>query len=74
MRAGLQGGALALLALRYSMKLAGVLALSTYLPMVSSPPLVSKQNIPTPVLMCHGTKDTTVRSLPPTITPTHRHT
>lgn len=55
-----QGGAVALLALRESVKLAGVMGLSCYLPMHDAPPVVSPENLDTPVLMCHGTGDPVV--------------
>ena len=54
-----QGGALALhTALRYPQRLAGVLALSTYLPLANT--LVTQAhaaNKATPILMCHGLHD-----------------
>jgi phospholipase/carboxylesterase len=54
-----QGGAIALqTALRYPKALAGVLALSTYLPLQ---PTVAQEaaaaNRPIPILMCHGVRD-----------------
>jgi phospholipase/carboxylesterase len=54
-----QGGAIALhTALRYAEPLAGIMALSTYLPLRA---LVAKEanaaNRSTPMLMCHGTQD-----------------
>ena len=54
-----QGGAMALhTALRYPQRLAGVMALSTYLPLQ---PLLSAErseaNRATPILMCHGLRD-----------------
>ena len=57
-----QGGAVALYAgLRYSAPLAGILALSTYLPLrdrlVSE---LSPANQQVPILMCHGTADPVV--------------
>ena len=56
------GGAMALLALRLQHRLAGVLALSSYLPMRSGPdPVISPANAGTPVLMLHGDADPTVR-------------
>jgi phospholipase/carboxylesterase len=57
-----QGGAIALhTALRFTQSLAGVLALSTYLPLKSL--LVdekSAQNQPIPILMAHGDEDTVI--------------
>jgi hypothetical protein len=56
------GGATALLALRLQHRLAGVLALSSYLPMRGGPdPVISPENAETPVLMLHGDADPTVR-------------
>ena len=57
-----QGGAIALHSgLRYSQQLAGVLALSTYLPLRG---LLAAESAPanrsTPILMCHGTQDSVV--------------
>ena len=56
------GGAMALLALRSQHKLAGIVALSGYLPLRQSPPLIAPENMETPVLMCHGDADPTVSS------------
>jgi len=54
-----QGGAIVLqTALRYPKKLAGVLALSTYLPLSSKLPTEkSKANQDIPIFMAHGTQD-----------------
>ncbi len=54
-----QGGAIALhTALRYQQPLAGVIALSTYLPLKSSfSKQKSPQNQQTPIFMAHGTND-----------------
>ncbi|HUS25338.1 MAG TPA: alpha/beta hydrolase-fold protein [Candidatus Binatia bacterium] len=54
-----QGGAIALqVGLRHPQKLAGVLALSTYLPLADSAAKDLKpERRDTPVLMCHGTHD-----------------
>lgn len=54
-----QGGAIALhTALRYRKKLAGILALSTYLPLKTLlPHEKSLENQKTPILMAHGTSD-----------------
>jgi len=54
-----QGGAVSLhTALRYEFKLAGVLALSTYLPLLSSfEQEASGANKTCPILMMHGTQD-----------------
>ena len=54
-----QGGAIVLqTALRYPKKLAGVLALSTYLPLSSSlPKEKSAENQAVPIFMAHGTMD-----------------
>ncbi|QVL45973.1 MAG: dienelactone hydrolase family protein [Methylophilaceae bacterium] len=58
-----QGGAIALhTALRYQQPLAGVIALSTYLPLQSHfPAQKSPQNQQTPILMAHGTADDVIR-------------
>lgn len=56
-----QGGAAALMALRSRHALAGVVALSTYLPLASQAPVVSPANARTPLLMYHGTVDPVVR-------------
>lgn len=57
-----QGGAIALqTALRYPQRLAGALALSTYLPLrdrVSSESSAANRELP--ILMCHGTEDPVV--------------
>lgn len=57
-----QGGAIALhTGLRCGEELAGVMALSTYLPLRSVfASEASATNRPTPILMCHGTQDTVV--------------
>jgi phospholipase/carboxylesterase len=57
-----QGGAIALqTALRYPQRLAGVLPLSTYLPLRDSLAAeASAANADIPVLMCHGRQDTVV--------------
>jgi len=54
-----QGGAVALhAALRYPEPLAGVLALSCYLPLPARLAAEANEaNKPTPILMCHGTQD-----------------
>jgi phospholipase/carboxylesterase len=54
-----QGGAIALQAgLRHSARLAGILALSTYLPLRNSVAAeASAANRATPILMCHGVQD-----------------
>lgn len=54
-----QGGAVALqTALRYPQPLAGVMALSTYLPLADSlPQEASPANAKTPIFMAHGTYD-----------------
>lgn len=54
-----QGGAIALYCgLRYPQKLAGILALSTYLPLPDSlADEASAANSETPILMCHGMYD-----------------
>ncbi|HEY8538646.1 MAG TPA: dienelactone hydrolase family protein [Steroidobacteraceae bacterium] len=54
-----QGGAIALhTALRYEEPLAGVIALSTYLPLHAMlPNEASAVNRPVPILMCHGMQD-----------------
>lgn len=57
-----QGGAIALqAALRYRQRLAGVMALSTYLPLAASLPAeASAANRDVPILMCHGVHDPVV--------------
>lgn len=57
-----QGGAIALqTALRYQQRLAGVMALSTYLPLAASLPAeASAANRDVPILMCHGVQDPVV--------------
>jgi phospholipase/carboxylesterase len=57
-----QGGAIALqTALRYPRRLAGVLALSTYLPLRSLlTSEASQMNRDVPILMCHGSQDSVV--------------
>jgi len=57
-----QGGAIALqTALRYPQRLAGVLPLSTYLPLRDSLAAeASAANADIPILMCHGRQDTVV--------------
>lgn len=57
-----QGGAIALhLGLRYSQRLAGVLALSTYLPLADSvPEEMSSSNRDVPIYMAHGEYDPVV--------------
>lgn len=54
-----QGGAMALhIGLRYPEKLAGIIALSTYLPLHTSLPAeMSKVNCDTAIMMAHGTQD-----------------
>jgi len=54
-----QGGAIALhTGLRHNARLAGILALSTYLPLRDSLAAeASESNRKTPILMCHGTQD-----------------
>ncbi len=51
---------MALLALRSQHRLAGIVALSGYLPLRRFPPLIALGNMGTPVLMCHGDADPTV--------------
>lgn len=57
-----QGGAIALqTALRYQQRLAGVMALSTYLPLAASLAAeASAANRDVPILMCHGVHDPVV--------------
>lgn len=57
-----QGGAVALqTGLRYPQRLAGMVALSTYLPLASSTPReAAPANARTPIFMAHGTADTVV--------------
>ncbi|EFJ47101.1 hypothetical protein VOLCADRAFT_81547 [Volvox carteri f. nagariensis] len=55
-----QGGAVALMMLRSSIQLGGVVALSAYVPLHKEQPLVSEANSKTPIFMCHGDADQTV--------------
>lgn len=55
-----QGGALALAMLRCPLRLAGVAALGSYLPLADRKPLVSGTNLHTPVLLAHGRHDDVV--------------
>lgn len=55
-----QGGAIALACLRGSKKLAGVVGMSTYVPLRKEAPVVSEANKGTPVLLCHGDSDAVV--------------
>ncbi len=57
-----QGGAVALhTGLRYPQRLAGILALSAYLPLVASVKAESaRANAETPIMMAHGTEDDVV--------------
>jgi len=59
-----QGGAIALTAgLRAPSPFAGVVALSTWLPMTKSyPAALGAGGVATPVIMCHGTQDMVVRT------------
>ncbi len=59
-----QGGAMALYTgMRQSQKIAGILALSCYLPLMNEhATTVHPANIETPILMLHGTKDMTLPS------------
>jgi predicted esterase len=58
-----QGGAIALYAgLTIKKRLAGILALSTYLPLNATfPSVLAEENLTTPVLMCHGEQDDIVK-------------
>jgi phospholipase/carboxylesterase len=66
-----QGGAIAFqTGLRYPQRLAGIMALSTYLPLRASlPNEASAANRDVPILMCHGTHDGVV---PPALGETSR--
>jgi lysophospholipase-2 len=55
-----QGGAIALSCLRGSKKLAGVVGMSTYVPLRKEAPIVADANKETPVLLCHGDVDAVV--------------
>ena len=55
-----QGGAVSMLILRSSIRLAAVLGMSTWLPLADAQPILSSENKQTPVLMCHGNADTVV--------------
>ncbi len=52
---------MSLLMLRSRMKLAGVLGMSTYLPLWQEEIIVSEENKRTPILICHGEDDQGVR-------------
>eukprot|EP00879_Flechtneria_rotunda_P008474 GHRR01008878.1.p1 GENE.GHRR01008878.1~~GHRR01008878.1.p1 ORF type:complete len:307 (+),score=60.50 GHRR01008878.1:92-922(+) len=56
-----QGGAVALLMLRSAHKLAGVVGLSTYLPLRKEAPIISDANKSTPIFQAHGDADNTVQ-------------
>ena len=58
-----QGGAVSLLMLRSKVRLAAVLAMSTWLPLANQQPILSTENQQTPVLMCHGNADQVVGDL-----------
>ncbi len=51
------------MALRSAHELAGVVSMSGYLPLASQAPQLSPANARTPVLLCHGESDPTVRLL-----------
>lgn len=51
---------MSLLMLRSTIKLGGVVGLSSYLPMHEELPLASDENLETPVLLCHGDCDQVV--------------
>jgi lysophospholipase II len=55
-----QGGAIALSCLRATQKIAGVVGMSTYVPLRKEAPVISEQNADTPVLLCHGDADQVV--------------
>ena len=55
-----QGGAVALLMLRSQIRLAAILAMSTWLPLANEQPILSSEAQQTPVLMCHGNADQVV--------------
>jgi lysophospholipase-2 len=55
-----QGGAIALSCLRGGAKLAGVVGMSTYVPLRKEPPIVGEANAQTPILLCHGDADQVV--------------
>ena len=49
---------------RSSVKLAGFLAMSSYVPLSAwSDPIISEQNKAVPILMCHGDADPVVRKM-----------
>jgi len=58
-----QGGAIALYSgLTFKKRLAGILAISTYLPLHTTFPTVfAEENARTPILMCHGEQDEVVK-------------
>lgn len=55
-----QGGAVALMSLRWNIKIGAVIGLSAYLPLRTDSTIVSIHNKQTPVLMCHGDCDAVV--------------
>eukprot|EP00798_Chlamydomonas_sp_ICE-L_P002414 gene2413-8729_t len=55
-----QGGATALLMLRSKMQFAGIVGLSSYMPLRNKTPVISEENKATPILMCHGDADQVV--------------
>lgn len=56
-----QGGAIALYTLRSDTKLAGVVGLSTYVPLHDKPPIISNANTKTPIFLAHGDADQVVQ-------------
>lgn len=55
-----QGGAVALMLMRDNLRLAGIMALSTYLPLRSQQPVVSDAGKDIPLFMAHGLYDNVI--------------
>uniref|UniRef100_A0A7S1X842 Phospholipase/carboxylesterase/thioesterase domain-containing protein n=1 Tax=Tetraselmis chuii TaxID=63592 RepID=A0A7S1X842_9CHLO len=55
-----QGGVVAMMGARSSKKLAGIVGMSTYMPLREEEPVLSAENMSTPILMCHGERDMVV--------------
>mmetsp|Transcript_27231 Transcript_27231/g.68448 ORF Transcript_27231/g.68448 Transcript_27231/m.68448 type:complete len:295 (+) Transcript_27231:189-1073(+) len=55
-----QGGAVAMMGARSSKKLAAIIGMSTYMPLRNEEPIISPENMATPILMCHGERDMVV--------------
>ena len=51
---------MSLLALKQDLPLAGIVSVCSYLTLADEPPIVSKANATTPILMCSGEQDDVV--------------